>query len=316
MTNNGENIKNLRVVFMGTPEFAVPVLDSLIKETTVELVVTQPDKVVGRKKEIVYSPIKKLALDNNIEVFQPYKIREDNQKIIDIKPDIIITCAYGQIIPKSLLDLPEYKCINVHASLLPKLRGGAPLNHAIIDGYKETGITIMYMAEGMDDGDIISTYKYNILDTDTYGDLVNILSQEGAKLLIETLRSIINKTNDRIKQDEKEVTFAYTIKREEEHIDFNKNAIEIDRLVRGLNPTPYANIIIDNIEYKVIEGHYELCKSTPNKIEVLNKNNFGIGCLDGIYYIDKIKPAGKNIMDIKSFLNGINKENFKEKEVK
>lgn len=309
-------MKNLSVVFMGTPEFAVPVLENLIKETNVLLVVTQPDKVVGRKKEIVYSPIKKLAIDNNIEVFQPIKIREDYQKIIDINPDIIITCAYGQIIPKVLLDLPRYNCINVHASLLPKLRGGAPLNHAIIDGYKETGITIMYMAEGMDDGDIISTYKYVIKDSDTYGDLVNILSQEGAKLLIETLPSILDKTNNRIKQDEKDVTYAYSIKREEEHIDFNKSVIEVDRLVRGLNPTPYANMIIDNIEYKIIEGHYELGNSTPNKIEVLDKNNFAIGCSDGIYYIDKIKPSGKNIMDIKSFLNGINKEEYIKKEIK
>lgn len=309
-------MKNLSVVFMGTPEFAVPVLEELIKETTVELVVTQPDKVVGRKKEIVFSPIKKLALDNDIEVFQPIKIREDYKRIIDINPDIIITCAYGQIIPKVLLDLPKYNCINVHASLLPKLRGGAPLNHAIIDGYKETGVTIMYMAEGMDDGDIISTYKYIIKDNDTYGNLVDILSKEGAKLLIETLPSIINKTNNRIKQNLDEVTFAYTIKREEEHIDFNKNVIEVDRLVRGLNPTPYANMIIDNIEYKIIEGHYELKNSTPYKIEVLDKNNFGIGCKDGIYYIDKIKPAGKNIMDIKSFLNGVDKDKFRQKEVK
>ena len=138
-------MKDLSVVFMGTPEFAVPVLDMLIRETNVKLVVCQPDKFVGRKKEIVFSPIKKLALDNNIEVFQPAKIKEDYDKIIDLKPDIIITCAYGQIIPTKILECPKYGCINVHGSLLPKLRGGAPIHHAIINGDKETGITIMYM---------------------------------------------------------------------------------------------------------------------------------------------------------------------------
>ena len=309
-------MKDLKVVFMGTPEFALPVLEMLIKETNVVLVVTQPDKIVGRKKELVFSPIKKLALDNNIEVFQPTKIKEDYSRIIDINPDIIITCAYGQIIPKVLLDLPKYNCINVHASLLPKLRGGAPLNHAIIDGYDKTGITIMYMDVGMDTGDIISTFEYEIKDNDTCDDLVNILSKEGSKLLKDTLPSIINKTNNRIKQIESEVTYAYTIKREEEHIDFNKSVIEVDRLVRGLYSNPLANTIINDIEYKIIKGHYEKGRSIPNKINIIDKNNLGIGCNDGIYYIDEIKPSGKNIMDIKSFLNGVDKEKFKEYEIK
>ena len=309
-------MKDLSVVFMGTPEFAVPVLDILIKETNVKLVVTQPDKMVGRKKEIVFSPIKKLAIDNNIDVFQPNRIKDDYQKIIDINPDIIITCAYGQIVPKIILDYPKYKCINVHASLLPKLRGGAPLNHAIIDGYKETGVTIMYMDETLDTGDMISKYKYDILNTDTYSSLVEKLSVEGAKLLKDTLPKIINGSNDREKQNETQATYANIIKREDEHIDFNNNCIIVDRLVRGLNNSCYANTIINDIEYKIISGHYELKESIPNTINIIDKNNLGIGCLDGIYYIDEIKPSGKNIMDIKSFLNGIDKEVFKDYEIK
>ena len=304
-------MKDLSVVFMGTPEFAVPVLDMLIRETNVKLVVCQPDKFVGRKKEIVFSPIKKLALDNNIEVFQPNKLRDDYQKIIDINPDIIITCAYGQIVPKILLDYPRLKCVNVHASLLPKLRGGAPLNRAIIDGYDKTGVTIMYMDETLDTGDMIAKYEYDILDTDTYKSLVEKLSVQGSLLLKSTLPEIINGTNDREKQDDSLSTYASIIKREEEHIDFNNNCINVDRLVRGLNDSSYANTIINDLEYKIIKGHYELGNSIPNKINIIDKNSLGIGCLDGIYYIDEIKPSGKNIMDIKSFLNGIDKEKFK-----
>ena len=309
-------MKDLKVVFMGTPEFAVPVLDMLIKTCDVKLVVSQPDKMVGRKKEIVYSPIKELAIKNNIEVFQPYRIREDYQKILDINPDIIITCAYGQIIPKVLLDAPRLGCVNVHASYLPKLRGGAPLNHAIIDGYEYTGVTIMYMDEKMDNGDIIKLFKYDIKTSDTYDDLVNTLSVEGANLLKEVLPSIIDGTNDRVKQNEEDVTFAWVIKREDEHIDFKRSVEEVDRLVRGLYSTPLANTIINDIEYKIVKGHYEKCKSIVNKINVINKRELGIGCSNGIYYIDEIKPSGKKIMNIKDFLNGVNVEVFKDYEIK
>ena len=309
-------MKDLKVVFMGTPEFAVPVLDMLIKNTDVRLVVTQPDKMVGRKKEIVFSPIKELAISNNIEVFQPYKIREDYSKILEINPDIIITCAYGQIIPKVLLDAPRLGCVNVHASALPKLRGGAPLNHAIIDGYKSTGVTIMYMDEKMDNGDIIKLFNYDIKESDTYDDLVNTLSVEGANLLKEVLPSIIDGTNERIKQDESEVTFAWVIKREDEHIDFNRTVEEVDRKVRGLYSVPLANTIINDVEYKVVKGHYEICDSKVNKIEVINKKQLGIGCSNGIYYIDEIKPSGKKVMRIQDFLNGVDIDKFKDYEIK
>ena len=193
----------MKIVFMGTPEFAVPVLESLIANYNVSLVVTQPDKEVGRKRVLTPSPIKEVALKNNIEVFQPRKIREDYQRIIELQPDLIITCAYGQIIPKVVLDCPKLGCINVHASLLPRLRGGAPLQHAIIDGEKESGITIMYMDEHMDTGDIISTIKYELKSDETYKSLHDTLSPLGAKLLMVTLPSIINGTNPRVTQDDK-----------------------------------------------------------------------------------------------------------------
>ena len=309
-------MSDLKVIFMGTPEFCLPVLDILIKNTNVILVVSQPDKLVGRKKVLTPTPVKTLALENNIEVFQPVKIREDYKRIIDLKPDIIITCAYGQIIPKEILDCPQYGCINVHASLLPYLRGGAPIQHSIIDGYDKTGITIMYMDEAMDTGDIIASRDITISQNDTYGSVYNRLKNLAPTLLIDTLPSIINKTNKRIKQDNSLATYAWNIKREEEHIDFNNTGLKIDCLVRGLNPVPYANTLINNIEYKIVSGYFKPSKEViPNKI-VISKKELGITCLDGIYYIKELKPAGKKVMAVKDFLNGINIDEFKNFEVK
>ena len=152
----------MKIVFMGTPEFSVPVLEGLIENYNVVGVVTQPDKEVGRGREIVFSSVKKVALEHDIKVLQPVKIRNDYSEVLELKPDLIVTCAYGQIIPKEILDYPKYKCVNVHASLLPKYRGGAPMHRAIMNGEKETGITIMYMAEGIDDGDILTQEKIEI----------------------------------------------------------------------------------------------------------------------------------------------------------
>lgn len=310
-------MKNLKVVFMGTPEFAVGVLDALIKETDVRLVVSQPDKMVGRKKELKSTPVKLKALENNIEVFQPNKIREDYQRIVQINPDIIITCAYGQIIPKALLDLPKLGCINVHASLLPKLRGGAPIHKCLIDGYSKTGITIMYMDEKMDSGDIISQEEYVIKEDDNVGKLHDILSNIGAELLIKTLPSIINKTNKRIKQNEAEVTYAYNIKREEEHLDFTKNCIDIYNQVRGLNPWPLANFLLDGKEIKVLNCHYKIRNvKEKSKIIEITKDSFGITCNDGIIYLDEIKPFGKKAMTIKQYLNGVDKNALLNKDIK
>ena len=301
---------------MGTPDFAVPILETLIQNTNVVLVVSQPDKKVGRKQILTKTPIHEVADKYGIPVFQPEKIKNDYERILEVKPDIIITCAYGQIIPKVLLDLPRLGCINVHASLLPKLRGGAPLHHAIIDGLDKTGVTIMYMDEAMDTGDIISTISYDIKSSDTTEDIHDTLRELGAKLLIDTLPSIVLGTNRRIKQSEMEATYGYNITREEEHIDFNKSGILIDRLVRGLYSWPLANTIIGDTEYKIVAGYFVKGKGNPGMISDISKKALGIGCLDGTYYVTKIKPAGKKIMDIKDFLNGIDIEEFKSRSIK
>lgn len=302
-------MNKIKIAFMGTPEFAVPVLEGLIKNYNVGLVVTQPDKLVGRHQELKYSPIKEVAIANNIEVFQPIKIRDDYQKILDFQPDIIITCAYGQIIPKVLLETPRFGCINVHASLLPKLRGGAPIHKALIDGYNKTGITIMYMDETMDTGDIISQKEYQIKDTDNVGILHDVLSKIGAELLLETLPSIINNTNLRIPQNSQEATYAYNIKREEEHIEFNKTAREIYNQVRGLNPWPLANIILNGEEMKIIECSVISTKSklSAGTIIDVTKESFIIKAKDQAIAVTKVKPFGKKVMSTKDYLNGIDK---------
>lgn len=310
-------LKNTKVVFMGTPDFAVPILEMLIKETQVLLVVTQPDKEVGRHHELTFSPIKKLALANHIEVFQPIKIREDYKRIIEIEPDLIITCAYGQILPKELLVYPKYKCINVHASLLPKYRGGAPIHRAIMEGEKETGITIMYMAEKMDNGNIITQRSLPILESDNVGILHDKLSLLGTTLLKETLPSILNETNESTPQNEEQVSFAYTIKREEEHLDFHKLGKEVINHIRGLNPWPTANLMIDGVEYKVFEAYFEPKKvSSVSKVVEVSKDAIGISVMDGVVFITKIKPFGKKVMLTSAFVNGIDKKSWIGKEVK
>lgn len=299
-------MKDLKVIFMGTPEFSVPVLKTLIENTDVKLVVTQPDAYVGRKKILTPSPIKKLALENNIEVFTPNKIKEDYEKILDTECDIIITCAYGQIIPKILLDYPKYKCINVHASLLPKYRGGAPIHASIINGDDVTGITIMYMAEGMDDGNIIKQESIKIEEKDNINTLSDKLSYLGADLLIRTLPSILDGTCDNIKQDNNLVTFAYIIKRKDELIDFNKNYKDIYNKVRALYNRSY--FIMNNIEYKIVKVRYEKEKSNIGVINHIYKDGIGIGCLDGEVVITEFIPSGKKQMLVSSYLNGIKKE--------
>ena len=309
-------MKDKRVVFMGTPEFSLNVLEMLIEKTNVVLVVTQPDAYVGRHHELKYSPVKELALKHNIEVFQPEKIRKDYQRILDVNPDIVITCAYGQIIPSIILDTPEYKAINVHASLLPKLRGGSPLHRAIINGYKKTGITIMYMAPGMDDGDIISQKEIKIEDKDNVGTIHDKLSILGSELLLETLPSIFNKTNERIPQDESEVTFAYNIKREEEKIDFNKIALEVYNQIRGMYPFPVAYTTLDNEVIKICESYIgEKVKGNVGQITNIYKNGIGVKCSDKEIIITRLKPSGKKEMNASDYINGRKKENLLGKEL-
>ena len=300
-------MKDVRIVFMGTPEFSVPSLKILNENFNVVLVVCQPDKPSNRGI-VRFNPVKQYAIDNNIKVFQPTKIKEDYSLIKEANPDIIITCAYGQIIPDEILKLPKYGCVNIHASLLPKLRGGAPIHRAIIDGYDKSGITIMNMISKMDAGDIILQESIPILDNDNVGTLHDKLSILGKDTLENVLKSIFNKTNTRIKQGDN-YTLAPMLTREDEHIDFNNNGRDIINKIRAFNPWPLANIIIDNKEIKVIEAKF--VKKDVNivgEIVDITKDKLGISCNDGIIYLEKIKPMGKKEMDIKSFLNGIDKK--------
>lgn len=307
-------MKNKNVVFMGTPDFAVPVLKMLIEKTNVIMVVTKPDKRVGRNKELTFSPVKKVALENNIPVFQPIKIKNDYEKLTEEKIDLIVTCAYGQIIPKEVLNLPKYGCINVHASILPKYRGSAPIQWAIINGDKETGVTIMYMDEGMDTGDIISISKIAISSEDNVGTMHDKLSILGAQTLEKELKSIFDGSVIRIKQGDN-WTLAPMIKREDEHLNFNDYGENIINRIRAFNPWPLANTLIDNKEIKIIEAEFKNEKIDKAGSIIIDKEKMGISCLDGIVYLKKVKPFGKKEMSIESFLNGINKKEYIKKVV-
>lgn len=303
-------MNNIKVVFMGTPDFAVPILEGLIENYDVIGVVSQPDKRVGRKQELVNTPIKEVALKHNIKVFQPIKIREEYDDILALNPDIIVTCAYGQIIPKAILDAPRLGCINVHGSLLPKLRGGAPIHWAIINGEEKTGMTIMYMDVKMDSGDIISSRETIISDDDNLESLYDRMSLIGRDLLLDTLPSIIEGTNERIKQNEEEVTFGFNIKREEEHIDFNKTSREVFNLIRGLSPIPGANAVLDSEEMKIYAsriGDKINNGNTCGEVCSIYKDGIGIWCSDREIIITDIKPFGKKRMLVNSYLNGIDK---------
>ncbi len=309
-------MKDLRVVFMGTPEFAVPVLKELIAKTNVVLVVSQPDAYVGRKKVLTPSPIKKLALENNIEVFTPEKLKKDYEYILNKKPDIVITCAYGQIVPKPILDYPEHGCINVHASLLPKYRGASPISEAIKNGEEETGVTLMYMDETLDTGNIIQARSIPIQEDDTLGTLSEKLSALGAKTLIDTLPSIMECENFDIPQDNEIATYAGLIKREDERIDFNKTRKEVYNFIRSLNPEPLANTLINGEEWKIIEAKIgEEKKCEVGVIGSINKDSFGIGCLDGEILITKVKLSSKKAMSVRDLFNGYDKNKLKDVKV-
>lgn len=309
---DGDKMKNVRAVFMGTPDFAVPILASLIEKINVVMVVSQPDREKDRKGNTIYSPCKELALANGIEVYQPLKIREEYQKVLDKKPDIIITAAYGQIIPTEILDYPKYGCINVHGSLLPKLRGGAPIHHAIMNGDKEAGVTIMYMAQKMDAGDIISQRKVDIPDDMTLDELYSKLSLLGRDLLIDTLPSVIEGTNNRIKQNEDEVTFGYNITKEEEKINFNDTSVNIHNKIRGLSSIPGAYGILNNKRIKIYKSIKTdiLSKEKPGTIININSDGIFVATNDYVIRLIDIKLEGKKRCLVKDFINGIKKEDY------
>lgn len=299
--------KELRVVFMGTPMFSVPVLDALINNYNVVAVVTQPDKAIGRGGKIGITPIKQLASNHNILVIQPRKIKEEYEEIIALEPDIIITCAYGQIIPKELLDYPKYGCINVHASLLPKLRGGAPIQRAIMNGYKKTGITIMYMDEKMDSGDMIEQEQIEILDTDNYKTLHDKLSKLGSELLIKTLPNILSGNITPVKQNEEDVTYGFNISKEDEKINFTKSKNEIYNQIRGLYGFSGAYCVLAGKrikvwESKITDNHFS--NLLDGEITKIYKEGIGVKVSDGEIIFTEVQPEGKKMMSASSFANG------------
>lgn len=301
-------MKDLRIVFMGTPDFSVPVLEGLIeKGYSVVLAVTQPDKEVGRKREVTFSPVKRKALENGIPVFQPNKIKEDYQMVLDVRPDVIITCAYGQIIPQVILDFPKYGCINVHASLLPKLRGGAPIHHALMDGYVRTGVTIMMMAPKMDAGDILTQKDTAILDSDNLESLHDRLSLIGRDLLLETLPSYLKGEIVPIPQNEEEVSYAWNIKREEEKLDFNQNTRDVFNHIRGLSPHPASYCYLDGKVLKIYKAYISdrfYNEKKPGEISRIEKDAFGIATLDGEIMVTEIQLEGRKRMFVKDYFNG------------
>lgn len=298
---------------MRTPEFSVPVLEALIENYQVVGVVTQPDKEVGRHHEIKPTPVKEVALKNNILVLQPQRIKKEYQEILGLNADLIVTCAYGQMIPKEILDAPKYGCINVHASLLPKLRGGAPIHRAIINNETRTGITIMYMVEKMDAGDILAQEETPIFKEDNVGILHDRLSKMGAKLLIETIPDLINGKIKPIPQKEEEVTYAWNIKREEEKIDFNQRTIDIYNQIRGLNPWPGGYALLEGKVVKIYEARISDSFFTTKKngeIGKIYEDGIGVSTKDGEIIITKLQPSGKRKMLAKEYLNGVHEEDL------
>ena len=305
-------MEKIKVIFMGTPEFSVPIVKEISKIVNLVLVVTSPDAYVGRKKVLTPCAVKQWALDNNIDVFSPDKLRNNYEIIKTLNPDLIITCAYGQIVPEEVLNIPRLGCINIHASLLPKYRGASPIQSVILNGEKETGITLMYMDKHLDTGDIICKSKISILDNDNYATLSDKLSNLGAKLIVETLPVIIAGKNDRIPQNNAEATYVGLIKREDEHINFNDTALNIHNKIRAFSPSPYANFILDDKEYKVVEAYpIEIdakdADKAPGTIISETKNSIIIKALDEGIMIIKLKPVGKNVMNVSDFKNGYQK---------
>lgn len=298
--------KDIRIVFMGTPEFASNVLKGLVENNyNIVGVVSQPDKEVGRKRILTPSPVKEMALNYGLKVLTPVKIRKEYEEVLSLEPDLIITCAYGQIIPKELLDYPKYKCINAHGSLLPKGRGGAPIQRSIMNGEDKTGITIMFMNEKMDEGDILYQEEMPIDIHDTNATLFNKLSDLALQMLIKFLPEYIKGNYTAIKQDNAEATYTYNITKEEEFISFNDDVKKVYDHIRGLLDNPGAYFVANDKKYKLISVYFEYCNDTDaGLIRGLENNYFRIDAINGFIKVLKIKPEGKNEMDARSFFNG------------
>ncbi len=300
----------MKIVFMGTPDFAVPVLEALCENGhEVAAVVTQPDKPKGRGGKMQFSPVKQCAGEKGIRVYQPERVRNEEFKAVlkDICPDVIVVVAFGQILSKDILDIPKFGCINVHASLLPKYRGAAPIQWAIIDGEKETGVTTMQMDEGLDTGDILLKKVISIDEKETGGSLFDKLSQMGRDLIIETLEVVEKGTLTPEKQNDEMSNYAKMLDKKTGKIDFSeKTAVEIERLIRGLNPWPSAYTKFGDKTLKIWDADVidENAKGTPGEIVNVTKDEIHVMTKQGVLVLNELQLEGKKRMDTLSFLRG------------
>ncbi len=298
----------MKVVFMGTPDFAVPALENIAKNHQVEAVVTQQDKPKGRGHKMQFTPVKEKAIELGISVYQPQKVK--NPEFVDIlrkiNPDVIVVIAFGQILSKEILELPKYGCINVHASLLPKYRGAAPIQWAVIDGEKESGVTTMYMEEGLDTGDIIDVQKVTLDEKETGGSLFAKLAEKGGELILKTLDKLENGTATRTPQNDELSSYAGKITKELGCIDFSKSAEEIERLIRGLNPWPSAFTYIDDKIMKIWDAEVveEKNEKKPGTVLELGKDYIKVAAGKGALKIKELQLEGKKRMTAAAFLNG------------
>ena len=299
----------MKVIFMGTPDFAVGTLEAIIEAGhEVVLVVTQPDKPKGRSGALQFPPVKECAVAHGIEVFQPTKIRlEENVEFLSkYDADIFVVAAFGQILPKSILDMPKHGCINVHASLLPKYRGAAPIQWAVINGDAVTGVTIQQMDIGVDTGDIIVTKELAIAEDETGGGLFDKLAVVGAEACIEALVQIENGTATRTPQNHEEATHVSMISKEFGNIDWNKSAVEIERLIRGLNPWPSAYTKLDGKTFKIWKAKVVSAStdSVPGTVVRVDKGTMEVQTGDGVLSLLEVQLEGKKRMEVDAFLRG------------
>lgn len=299
-------MSNIRCIFMGTPDIAATVLSSMLKANIeVGLVVTQPDKKVGRKQTIVYSPVKQVALEHDIPVFQPVRIKEDFQTILDYAPDVIVTCAYGQIVPKDILEAPQFGCVNLHGSLLPKYRGGAPIQRAIWNGDSISGMSLMKMVSKMDAGPVLATKEIVIDQEDNSTSLFEKMARAAGDLIVEKFDLVCSTDCHYIEQNIDEVTFAPVITKDEEKIDFSKSDRTIVNQIRALSYTPGAYGLIKNKKLKLLKATYKKGGSgKTNEILGLMDGAFGIHLHEGILFVSDLQMEGKPAMSAKAFYNG------------
>lgn len=284
------------IIFMGTPDFSVPILRALHETFEVDLVVSQPDKKVGRKQILTPPAVAKEAATLGIEVFQPEAIGSTSsiEKIKSYDPDIIVTAAYGQLLSEDVLNIPKLGCVNVHASLLPRHRGGAPIHRSIIEGDEKTGVTLMYMAKALDAGDIIAQQETVIEDSDTVGTLHDRLSEIGTELLINELPNILNETNSRTPQDDALKTFSPNIEKEDEFVTFDRPSREVFNHIRGLNPFPGSYTLLNGKRLKLYLSKLTEKQSTekPGTIVKETKDGFLVATNDFDLEITEVQPAG------------------------